>query len=430
MYRLGVRKAWKDEAGQVLVFALVCMVVLIAMVGFAVDAGHAYLVQRQLQSGVDAAALAGAQELPEPMLATGAARRYGPSNKNPPTAIDNSNTTVEMKCVKSAPGCSSQFNTYNAVKVSATSDVKTFFARVIGIDSLSVKASATACSPCSSKPLDVMVVLDRTGSMCDTANSDGTCRDMTNAVNGVKTFLGYMDPAIDEVGLAVFPPALNRSSICNTPTSGAADYGYNAYWPEWIPAPLDKNGTRKTPAIYAIGSPVFDYLRPNGSGWELNPQSSLIQRLDNCMKPAGTTSYSNAIDEAQHELEVHGRGDVQDVIIFLSDGAANKTPQYVPNYIDNPTDRAKPCGSGVKAASHVKGLGVIVYTIGYDVDSDSNGGQCGKEGITASWALQQMASEPDNYYVKPDPGQLNTIFTRIAADISRPASRLIDDTLS
>ena len=33
-----------------------CMVVLIGMVGFAVDVGHAYLVQRQLQSGVDAAA--------------------------------------------------------------------------------------------------------------------------------------------------------------------------------------------------------------------------------------------------------------------------------------------------------------------------------------------------------------------------------------
>ena len=424
MHRLGVRHARKDEAGQTLVFTLVCMVVLIGMVGFAVDVGHAYLVQRQLQSGVDAAALAGAQELPDPTLVTSVAQQYGPSSKNPPTSIDNSNTTVEMKCVKSAPGCSSTFNTYNAVKVSANSNVKTYFARVIGIDSLTVKATATACSPCSAKPLDVMVVLDRTGSMCD-VSTNGSCRDMTNAVNGVKTFLGFMDPALDEVGLAVFPPALDRSSICTTPTAGAKRYGYDAYWPEWIPAPRGE-----TPGIYAIASPVFDYLRQTSSGWVLNTQSSLVQRLDTCMKPNGTTSYSNAIDEAQHELEVHGRGNVQDVIIFLSDGAANTTPRFVPNYIDNPADRAKPCGSGVKAANHVKGLGTIVYTIGYDVDADSNGGRCGNEGLTASSALQQMASEPDNYYVKPDPGQLNTIFTRIAADISRPASRLIDDNLS
>ena len=78
-------------------------------------------------------------------------------------------------------------------------------------------------------------------------------------------------------------------------------------------------------------------------------------------------------------------------------------------------------------ATQLKARGTIVYTIGYDVDSDSNGGQCGNEGLQASTALKQMASEPDNYYVQPDPGQLNTIFTRIAADISRPSSRLIPD---
>ena len=172
MHLQGLRRTIEDEVGQVLAFALVCMVVLIAMVGFAVDVGHAYLVQRQLQSGVDAAALAGAQELPDPTLVTTVAMNYGPnSTKNPPTAIDNAVTNVEMKCVTTAPGCSSSFNTYNAVKVTATSKVKTYFARILGIDSLKVNATATACSPCSSKPLDIMVVLDRTGSMCDVSSN-------------------------------------------------------------------------------------------------------------------------------------------------------------------------------------------------------------------------------------------------------------------
>ena len=71
----------RDDAGQVIAFTLVCMVVLIGVVGFAVDVGHAYLVQRQLQSGVDAGALAGAQELPDVTLATNAARQYGPERK-------------------------------------------------------------------------------------------------------------------------------------------------------------------------------------------------------------------------------------------------------------------------------------------------------------------------------------------------------------
>ena len=43
--------------------------------------------------------------------------------------------------------------------------------------------------------------------------------------------------------------------------------------------------------------------------------------------------------------------------------------------------------------------------------------------------IRQIASEPDNFYNKPDPGQLNTIFTRIAADLQQPAARLIDDDL-
>ena len=412
----------RDEKGQVLVLAVLAMIVLLGITGFAVDVGHAYLVQRQLQSGVDAAALAGAQELPDGTAVVNAANAYSasPTKKNAVTSNDNATTTVTLRCVTTVVGCNSTFGTHNAVQVDGTSNVRTYFARVLGINNLTVHASATACSPCSAKPLDVMVVLDRTGSMCDVRNSDGTCRDEVNAINGIKTFLGFMDPTLDEVGLAVFPPTLEGS--CATPTQGAKRYGYDAAWPEWT---LPANSPLRPAGIYTMASAEFDYLIQTTSGWQLNGASPLVQRLNSCVNPAGTTSYSNAIDEAQHELEVHGRGNVQDVMIVLTDGAANTTPRFLPGYLDNAYDRARPCGAGIKAAAHVKGLGVIVYTIGYDVDADSNGGQCGIEGFNASYALQQIASEPDNYYVKPDPGQLNTIFTRIAADISRPSSRLI-----
>ena len=69
----------RDETGQVFVLSLLAMAILIGMVGFAVDVGHAYLVQRQLQSGVDAAALAGAQELPDGTAVINAANAYSPS---------------------------------------------------------------------------------------------------------------------------------------------------------------------------------------------------------------------------------------------------------------------------------------------------------------------------------------------------------------
>jgi Flp pilus assembly protein TadG len=424
-----------DETGQVLLFALVAMVVLLAMVGFVVDVGRAYLVQRQLQAGVDAAALAAAQHLPEPAPSTAVALEYGPSpgRKNAVTAVDNAETKVVMRCVKAAPGCSSSLNAFNAINVTASSDVKTVFARVLGIASIPVKVSATACSPCAAKPLDVMLVLDRSGSMCqDSSGRDDhpTCADLAHAKNGIRTFLGFMDPTLDRVGLAVFPPAVNRSRLCETPTGANKYYNYDAWWPEWRP-PAPGNGT---PAVYAIGSLVDDYLAGGSGNFSLNPASSLIQLLD-CTQSSGRTSYSNAIDEAQHELDEHGRGDVQDVVVFISDGAANTTPRFMPDYLDNQNDRKHPCEAGIKAAAQLKARGTVIYAIGYDLNGKGTDyEQCETdtgelEDITAYDAIRQIASEPDNFYNKPDPGQLNTIFTRIAADLQQPAARLIDDGL-
>jgi Flp pilus assembly protein TadG len=409
------RRQTRDEKGQLLALSAIAMIVLLGLVGFAVDVGHAYLVQRQLQSGVDAAALAAAQELPDPTLATQAAHEYGPtpSKKNAVTSVDNAETTVEMRCVQSAPGCSTTFGTYNAVNVKATSNVKTVFAKVLGIDSLPVKAQATACSPCAAKPLDIMIVLDRTGSMCD----DPGCTDLNNAKEGIRTFLGFMDPDIDHVGLAVFPPAIPNNR-CAVPPRTPFNYNYDT-----------------TDSRYVISSLQYDYLLPDGS---LNPASTLVQMLG-CTQAAGRTSYADAIEESMTELATHGRGNVQDVIVFLSDGAANTGSKWRGN--DTPY-RLQPCHQGVWSANTAKTNNMLVYTIGYGLAPDfSSGEQChpynwsgGQQSnleqppILAREALMQMATEPDNFYDKPTPGQLNYIFTRIAADISRPAARLIDDS--
>lgn len=411
------RRGWlrrgADATGQVFALAAIMMVVCLGMVGFAIDIGHVLLVERQLQSGVDAAALAGAQELPDPAAATLAAHAYGPSPsaKNPVTTVDNAETSVEMRCVTSAPGCSQTFGTYNAVNVQATSQVKTFFAKILGFDSFEAKAQATACSPCAAKPLDIMLVLDRTGSMCD----DPGCTDLNNAKNGIRTFLSFMDPSIDYVGLAVFPPA-KPANRCAKPTS-TNNWNYDT-----------------TDSRYVISSLQYDYLLPDGS---LNPASTLVQMVD-CTQAAGRTSYADAIEESMTELATHGRGDVQDVIIFLSDGAANTGSKWRGN--DTPY-RLQPCHQGVWSAQTAKNNNMLVYTIGYGLAPDFNSGeQChpyywsgGQQNdpeqppILAKEALLQMASEPDNFYNTPTQAQLNVIFTRIAADISRPAARLIDD---
>jgi len=387
----------RDERGQVLVLVAVAMVALIAVAGLAIDVGYAYYAQRSLQASVDAAALAGAQELPDPTAAAAAAHDYGGEEgaRNARRNVRGVTTSVTTRCLRSAPGC----NPANAIRVVERATVPTVFARVVGIDSFDVVAKATACSPCSAKELDIMLVLDRTGSMCqdNQGRADPDCTDLKNAQEGMRIFLGFLDPSIDKVGLAVLPPAPSVAERCTTPQTSF----YNSETAAYVVVPLSD-----------------DY-------------SNLVSTID-CQKGNGRTSYANALEEAQAELDRNGRSGVRDVIVFLSDGAANIGPTY---YDPGSPHRMQPCRQGVTSAGSISARGTIVYSIGYDLNAlggDAN--RCTSWNnadeappITAYQALQWIASEPDNFYNKPNPGQLNTIFTRIAADISKPAARLLPD---
>jgi hypothetical protein len=477
---------------------------LIVCIGLVVDVGHAMLVQRQLQAGVDAAALAAAQELPDVSQTTLTAHEYSPTpgSKNAVNTIDNAVTSVQVLCLPGVPGCNRRDGGVNGVKVRAESTVPTWFGRIIGLSRMKVSANATACSPCSVKPLDIMVVLDRTGSMCRTGSGGyerPLCPDLKNARDGIETFLGFLDPSTDKVGLALTPPVLDESwiSSCRSPNgylpwSGTPNpnvgsgnplrnldgrfFGIDAYWPdvdhwggfdpawpEWV-----KDPRGSTPSVYTVaqlegadGIPSDDYLVDDGFGnFSINTNSTLIQRL-RCAGAEGSTTYALAVEEAQRELDRNGRGSVPDFIIFLGDGAANSTPMSVPtgHWTNNPTSQARPCGTAVQSAARLKSrtpVPTTIYTIGYDLNGagtdyerclkpDSRGHQqastpanyeqCGSWGCTAYDAIRAMATDPDGpgprpplFWNKPFPGELNTIFTQIAMDISAARARLIDNT--
>ena len=70
----------RAERGQILPIAALAMVALLGITAFAVDVGYAYYAKRQLQSAVDAAALAGAQDLPNATTAQATAISYAAAN--------------------------------------------------------------------------------------------------------------------------------------------------------------------------------------------------------------------------------------------------------------------------------------------------------------------------------------------------------------
>lgn len=125
-----MRSARTDQRGQVLVFTVIAMTVLLGMAAFVLDVGSWFRSDRHLQAATDAAALAGAQALPED---TGAASAlvadYAQTNGGPaPDSVTFSsklvaNDTVTVTLTRPAPG---------------------FFAHIFGLNSVQVGAKASA----------------------------------------------------------------------------------------------------------------------------------------------------------------------------------------------------------------------------------------------------------------------------------------------
>jgi Putative Flp pilus-assembly TadE/G-like len=121
----------KSERGQSLVIVLLFMTVLIGMAAAVIDVGSWYRADRKLQANADAAALAGAQELPESApAAQAAALAWADKNDGGVTAANIkfrstviANDTVEVTAERRAPG---------------------FFAKLLGFDSVQVRAKAAA----------------------------------------------------------------------------------------------------------------------------------------------------------------------------------------------------------------------------------------------------------------------------------------------
>jgi hypothetical protein len=403
------RRSLRHEKGQVVVAFVLLLAGLLAIAGLVVDVGNAYRVHRALQASADAAALAGGQSLPNAAAAVSVARLYGATTagRNKLKNIT-SVESITTRCLTSVPGCAP----VNAVAVEESASVPTVFLRLVGLDAFHMKARATACSPCGVRPLDIVMVLDRTGSMCQDShgNTDSACTDLNNAKNGIRSFLAMMDQSSQWVGLTVFPPATGTSTSakCATPVSG----NYNTSSNPYTLVPLAK-----------------DYKTTTGAP---NSASNLVSTLS-CLKGGGTTAYGNAIDAAQAELTLNGRSGVQDVIVFMSDGAANTGPTY---YSSTSDYRIRPCKQGVTSAGLAK-TGThktIVYSIAYALEDDTGGcmnsvpnpDKAESPTITSDTALRNIAST-GNFYNKPTSGDLTNIYTQIAVDIGQGTSGLIDD---
>lgn len=462
-----MRRTLKGERGQVLPLVMLALVGMLGMSAFVVDVGYAYYGKRKLQSAVDAAALAGAQKLPVAADAQTAATYY--ATVDTPSEFSGIVSGSPRMQVTASVGCTTTVifgqpctpgvtAFQNAVTVTGTLRTDTYFASIFGIDHFNVSAKAKACKPCGSKPIDVAVVIDRTGSMCDNSGSSTSCTDLNNAKDGVRSMLGVFTTPQAKVGMLTLPPLrLDTTTnavpnVCSVPvaTSGTADY---------FDGPTTSNlypSTVNTKRLYLVDPLSYDYRVGSGP---LNAASGLMLHTaaggsnSGCIKPGGNTSYTQALREAQTELQTDGSPSAPDYIVFMTDGEANIGGSWQENPTGYDNDDAQPCASAIRAANAIRAAGTSIYTIGYSLSTakctyggwrnKSTGAICtplrsntncvhkaslGNESptIDATTTLKAIA-DAGQFYNKATPGDLTMIFQAIANDIQSGQTRLVED---
>jgi Flp pilus assembly protein TadG len=160
-HRIFVRKdSEKDsqEAGAILVITLIALVVLIGIIGLAIDLGHAYVNKSQLQNIADACALAGASALDETASGIDEAQSRATDTVNLDNRFEFNKKplTINGSWVSYSTALNGTYMTYLAAKASpagikfvkvtipSTQSSEVFFAKVIsGVPSV-INLGATA----------------------------------------------------------------------------------------------------------------------------------------------------------------------------------------------------------------------------------------------------------------------------------------------
>ena len=121
----------KNQKGQATVITVVFLVVLLGMAALVLDVGSWYRAKRSAQSTADAAALAGAQSLPDTSTANSLAQQYASKNGGLGSGgitfstSQSTNDSITVKVSRPAPG---------------------FFSKLFGVRSVTTGATATAKS--------------------------------------------------------------------------------------------------------------------------------------------------------------------------------------------------------------------------------------------------------------------------------------------
>ena len=423
-----ILKVLRNRRGATAVLFAVMATGLFGTVGLTVDVARVFAAKSAFTAATQAASLAGAQALLQTgaTQATVSAAVSAWATANAPANVTITNTTTTLSCVTATanlPSCSG--TNPNAVNVAQTGSVSTHFLKAFGFPTFALAStSAAAKAGGQGTPMNVMFVLDSTGSM---GSADAGCtitgiRNPTRyqcALYSVQSVLKVMQPSMALVGLMAFPGTgkqFTPASPCPTQPSAVPYLSSTIY--------------------YQIGSGLSTNYN-NGSG-TLNHASTIVTAvgdygsspvLTGCQTAKGGegTYIAEVLTKAQAALPVVAG--TKNVIILLSDGDAGASQSQLNG---QSSKVAKQCGQYVTAAQAATTAGTTVYTVAYGAASS---GCSSGDTYNPCTALKAAASSTSTFYstnntcVAPvaanNVTNLPAIFTQIANTLSMTKPRLL-----
>jgi Flp pilus assembly protein TadG len=320
-----VRDLCRDRKGAMAIVFAAMIPAAVGIAGLTVDVGRALAAKRALEAGTQAAALAGAYALASP-TATSATVATAITNWNTANPLSNltlTSSTPTLSCVTATsnlPSCN--VSSPNVVSVTQTASVPTYFLRAVGRDSFALTSTvAAAKAGGNAQSLNVLFVLDATGSMGDT---DTNCTGVPGissptrfqcALYSIQSVLKVMPTSLDKVGLMIFPGMGTQysptSHPCSTQPSSVKYLTTNIKYQ--IHTALD-NTYNDGAGSLVTASPMVQAVGNYKTSGTLSP---CVRNL------GGQGSYAaEVISKAQAAMPAVVTG-TQNVIIFLSDGGFN-----------------------------------------------------------------------------------------------------------
>ncbi len=402
------RHGREREQGQIIVVFVFALVVIMGFAAMVIDVGVLRNSNQNLWNALDAGALAGASQLPANAAnADTLALQY--ANDNYPGGLP-AGVTVGFRCVIGSAGgaprlsdvpsvcdpgpnpvwacnatiCSTicvpaDGDVCNTIVLQSEATVPYHFGPAVGVTTGTTQTvlSAACKGPCGTKPetpVDLMVVVDRTGSMSgvDTANARAAADSVRKQYNPAEQWLGFGMLGPSTTGGACLTAAASTIGTANLP----ADLR------RWVPVKLS-----------GIGAPLNESYTSAGS---------TMAKAIGCFGNSGTgTDLNDPITTAAFELLNDGRpiSTVTKGIILMTDGQPNASTKAGPNY----------CGLSNSAATAAKNQGIEIFTIGFGLDgtNDINCPDVAGQPWHGKKATQLLASMATNSVDNGCPGTSN-----------------------